>query len=113
MLVNQPVSMSTNIFGWPGVTASVSANGSQNGIVWVIDSGAPTNTPAVLYAFDATNLSHVLYKSDGTTADFNSGIAPPPGRDTITIGVRHSLPTVYGGKVFVATRTHVHVFGQF
>jgi hypothetical protein len=111
MLVNQPVSMSANVFGWPGVTASVSANGSQNGIVWVIDSGDPTSTPAVLYALDATNLSHVLYKSDGTNADFNSGIAPPPGRDTMTIGVRNSLPTVYGGKVFVATRIHLYVFG--
>ncbi len=72
MLVNDPVSMSPASFDWPGVTASVSANGDRDGIVWVVDSGDTTSTPAVLYALDAADLSHVLYKSDGNPARTNA-----------------------------------------
>ena len=111
MLVNRPVSMSPNAFRWPGVTASVSANGNQNAVVWVTDSGDVTSTPAVLHAFDATNLSRVLYKSSGSSDDERNGISAPGGRDAMTVGVRFTLPTIYGGKVFVATRTRLHVFG--
>lgn len=111
LLRNVPVSMSPDRFPWPGVTPSISASGASNGIVWAVDSGDVTNTPAVLYAFDAGDLSHVLYKSTGTLDDERRGIAAPDGRDTMTIGRRFAVPTVYGGKVFVAARTTLHVFG--
>ncbi len=29
----------------------------------------------------------------------------------MTVGVKFSVPTIYGGKVFVATGTRLHVFG--
>lgn len=117
MLVNAPRSMSPGRFSWPGVTPSISANGASSGIVWVVDSGdhtvvgASADVPAVLYAFDATDLSHVLYKSSGTAADQRNGIIAPNRRDAITHGHRFALPTIFDGKVFVATRTHLHVFG--
>ena len=110
-LVNQPKSMSTNQFAWPGVTPSISATGNQNGIVWAIDSGDINGEPAVLYAFDALDLTHVLFKSSGTADDERSGISAPGGRDQMAPGRRMSVPTVYGGKVFVATRTTLYVFG--
>jgi Big-like domain-containing protein len=64
-------------FGYPGATPSVSANGTTNGIVWAIDTtnngtisgGSPTQLlPAVLYVFDATNLTE-LYNSSMAAGD--------------------------------------------
>jgi hypothetical protein len=61
-----PSSSSTVSFAFPGATPSVSANGSSNGIVWAIDThafGKPPNSPgpAVLHAFQATNVANQLY----------------------------------------------------
>ena len=50
-----PASQSSNTFGYPGTTPSVSSDGNANGIVWAIDDG---NSTAVLYAYDASNLSN-------------------------------------------------------
>src|ERR1700746_2867604 len=51
-------------FSFPGSSPSVSSNGSANGIVWTIDAkssgtgdnGPATAGPAIVHAFDATNL---------------------------------------------------------
>jgi hypothetical protein len=110
-LVNEPSSMSAATFIFPGVTASISANGDRDGIVWVVDSGAVTFSPAVLYAFDATDLSHVLYKSAGSRDDQRNGTSPVGNADAMTIGIRFAIPTVYGGKVFVVTRGQLNIFG--
>ncbi len=110
-LANEPVSISTMKFRFPGVTTSISANGNQGGIVWAVDSGERTLTPAVLYAFDASDVSHVLYKSSGTADDQRAGIAPAGDADTLPVGVRFSIPTVYDGKVFVVTQGELNIFG--
>src|SRR5262249_9596191 len=44
-------SQTLNTFGYPGATPSVSANGTDNGIVWAAENGGL----AVLHAYDATN----------------------------------------------------------
>ena len=55
-------------FGFPGTTPSISANGSANGILWALDNSAyKSSGPAVLYAYNASNLSDELYNS--TQAD--------------------------------------------
>ena len=46
-------------FTYPGTTPSISASGSTNGIVWAVEN----KSPAVLHAYDATNLAHELYNS--------------------------------------------------
>ena len=46
-------------FTYPGTTPSISASGSTNGIVWAVEN----KNPAVLHAYDATNLAHELYNS--------------------------------------------------
>jgi hypothetical protein len=58
-LLPAPVAQTSNSFGYPGATPSVSANNGQNGIVW---ASANTN-PAVLYAYNAKNLQE-LYNSN-------------------------------------------------
>ncbi|HZP23614.1 MAG TPA: pyrrolo-quinoline quinone [Terriglobales bacterium] len=95
-LSTAPTSQTTNSFPYPGTTPSVSSNQGTNGIVWAVAN----SNPAVLYAFDATNLAHQLYNSNqaGTRDQFG------PGNKFIT-------PIVANGRVFVGTQTGVAVFG--
>jgi hypothetical protein len=102
----QTFSSATGTFlGFPGATPSVSAHGNSGGIVWAIDStnyGAPNSTlaPAVLHAYDATNLVTELYKSSTNAAD------------TAGNAVKFTVPTIANGKVYVGTQTELDVYGQ-
>jgi PQQ enzyme repeat len=91
-----PVSRTPTSFGTPGATPSVSANGSSNGIVWAAENGVP----AVLHAYDATNLARELYNSNQAGSRDQFG----PGNKFIT-------PMIANGKVYVGTSTGVAVFG--
>ena len=99
LLATSSSSQSSVSFPYPGTTPSVSANGSQNGIVWALESSM--SAPGVLHAYDATNLTHELY---------NSGQAAS-GRDSFGNGNKFITPLVVNGKVYVGTQTGVAVFG--
>jgi len=63
-----PSSQTAKTFSFPGSTPSLSSWGAADGIVWAIDSsqfGPPRNAggPAILHAFDATNLATELWNS--------------------------------------------------
>jgi Bacterial Ig-like domain (group 2) len=77
-----------------GTTPFISANGSSDGILWMIDEGQPIQssapTSATLRAYDAGNLSKELYS--GT----NSGDIPG-------YGIKFSSPIVANGKVYIST----------
>ena len=89
-------------FGFPGASPVISANGATGGILWAIDSSAWKSAgPAILYAFDATNLQTELYDSNQFSAD-NPGPA-----------VKFTVPTVANGSVYVGTQTQLAVFGLF
>ena len=92
-----PSSQSSISFEYPGATPSISANGSANGIVWA----AENSSPAVLHAYDATNLANELY---------NSTMAPS-SRDQFGDGNKYITPTVANGKVYVGTTNGVGAFG--
>jgi hypothetical protein len=92
-----PVSKSVMTFPFPGATPSISSNGTSNIIVWAVEN----TSPAVLRAFDGTNLSKELYNS--TQA--------PNNRDNFGNGNKFMVPTVVHGKVYVGTPTGVAVFG--
>ena len=100
-------SQSPEILGPQGATPVVSTNGANNAIIWLIDtSGALTtppspNTPAILRAFDASDLSKEIY---------NSAMAPN-NRDTAGLAVKFTVPTVANGKVYVGTQTELDVYG--
>jgi hypothetical protein len=83
-------------FGYPGATPSISANGSSNGIVWAVEN----TTPAVLHAYNATNLIE-LYNSNQASG----------GRDQFGAGNKFITPMIVNGKVFVGTPNGVAVFG--
>jgi hypothetical protein len=81
-------------------TPSISAHGTSNGIVWAIDStnfGGPG--PAVLHAYDATNVGTELYSSANLLADKAGN------------GVKFTVPTIANGKVYIGTQTELDVYG--
>jgi hypothetical protein len=81
-----------------GTTPFISADGTTNGILWMIDTGLPLQntgtsgtTTATLRAYDATNLSNELYNSSTNSADL-------PG-----YGIKFTSPVVGNGKVYIST----------
>ena len=92
-----PVSATTHSFPYPGVTPSISADVSSNAILWAVEN---TN-PAVLHAYDATNLSIEYYNSNQASA----------GRDQFGPVNKFITPTIANGEVFVRTTNGVAVFG--
>jgi hypothetical protein len=59
------------------------------------------NSPAVLHAYDATNLAHELYNSNQAAG----------GRDGFGNGNKFITPLIVNGKVYVGTQTGIAVFG--
>ena len=86
----------SNSFGYPGATPSVSANGTNNGIIWAVEN----SSPAVLHAYDAGALNE-LYSSNQASG----------GRDQFGNGNKFITPTIVNGKVFLGTTNGVAVFG--
>jgi hypothetical protein len=95
-LSNLPVAQTTNSFGYPGTTPSVSSNKGANAIVWASEN---TN-PAVLHAYNATTLVE-LYNTNQAAN----------GRDHFGVGNKFIIPMIANGKVYVGTTTGVGVFG--
>jgi hypothetical protein len=91
-----PMSKSPTTYGFPGATPAVSANGTTNGIVWVIQP-----IISILHAYNATNLANELY---------NSTLASG-GRDSLGSNTKFAPPTVVNGKVYVGTKNALVVYG--
>ncbi len=92
-----PSSVSSTPFPFPGTSLAISAFGNSNGIVWAVQN----SNPAVLHAYDASNLANELYNSSQA----------PSGRDNFGAGNKFITPTVANGEVFVGTPNSVAVFG--
>jgi hypothetical protein len=106
-LSTQPFAETSQVFGFPGANPMISANGTQDGIVWVLDTvnngtgGHPASGPAVLHAYDATTLKELYNTTMNGTLD-QLGDAD-----------KFVVPTVANGKVYVATQTGLYVLGLF
>jgi hypothetical protein len=99
LLSSKPVSKSSTIFEPPGSTPSVSSNGAQYGIVWALELITP-GKPAILHAYDATNVATELYNSTQAGK-----------RDTAGLANKFQVPTIANGKVYVGTRVELDVYG--
>jgi hypothetical protein len=95
-LSTSATSQTANSFGYPGSTPSISSNGTSNGVVWAVEN----TSPAVLHAYNATNLNE-LYNSNQASN----------GRDQFGAGNKFITPMIVNGKVFVGTPNGVAVFG--
>ena len=87
--------------GYPGTTPSISSNGVNNGIVWLVQSdGAASSKASTLRAYDAGNITHELYNSglNGTT-------------DKAGPAVKFATPTIANGKVYIPTASELDVYG--
>lgn len=102
-----PTSSTSYCFPFPGATPSISSSGTSNGIVWAMDvhcyttAQSPCSGPALLFAYDATNLGTELWNSSQATGN----------RDQAGAAVKFATPTVANGKVYIGTRTELDVYG--
>jgi hypothetical protein len=102
LLTPTPVAVSSAEFNYPG-TPAISSKGtaSANAIVWLLDnSGWTSSSPAVLHAWDASNIGAELYNSNQAGA-----------RDTPGPAVKFAVPTVANGKVYVSGQKQLTVYG--
>jgi len=100
LLSTSSVGQGNVVYGIHGATASISANGLSNGIVWEIESTNQGSGPAILHAYDAMNVANELYNS-----------SQAPSRDTAGTAVKFTVPTVTDGHVFVGTANELDVYG--
>ncbi|MGH9503940.1 MAG: pyrrolo-quinoline quinone [Terriglobales bacterium] len=94
-----PQSHSSGIYNRRGGAPAISANGITGGVVWVLDISAYPGGPAVLNAYDATNVGTQLYSS------------PTTGSGAAGNAVKFTVPTVANGRVYVGTQGQFDVFG--
>jgi hypothetical protein len=89
-------------YGYPGPTPSLSAAPNGSGaILWSLDNSAYGGQgPAILRAYDATNLENELYSSDGQGS-----------RDTAAGAVKFTVPTIADGMVYVGGEYALTVYG--
>ena len=97
----QPVSRQTiTSFTYPGTSPSISSNQLNNGIVWAVENGRGSKS-SVLHAFAAVDVNRELYNSNQAAA-----------RDQLPgMGNKFITPMIANGRVYVATRMGVAVYG--
>lgn len=105
-LSSTPTAISSASFGMHGATASLSANGNNNGIIWDIDNSTYNGTnpvasgSAVLHAYNATNVANELYNSTQAGS-----------RDQAGQALKFTVPTIANGRVFVPTANELNIYG--
>jgi len=84
---------------YPAPLPVISSNGSNNGILWALyNHNWVFGGPAVLFAYDAANVSRLLYSSSGA-------------RDQAGVAAKGPTAIVANGKVYLGTATEVDVYG--
>jgi outer membrane protein assembly factor BamB len=103
-----PAMQTALTYGYPGAGIVVSSNGKKagTGILWALQPGhcsagrCEPQSPGILHAYDATNLSRELYTSDQN-----------PERDGMDSYQRFTRPVVADGKVFVCSQSTLSIYG--
>ena len=100
MLSATPTSQSTFKFTYPGPNPTISASGTANAIVWIIEADNQNDHNEVLRAYDANNLATEFY-------DTNQNLT----RDDPGQYIKYAVPTIANGKVYVGSRTTFDAYG--
>lgn len=103
-VINTPAVQSVNPFTLTGIPA-VSANGNNNGILWLVHNLTATNSTTLLAAFNASTLQPNLAKLYDTQQNST--------RDALGNAPHFATPLVANGKVYVGTNAQVKVYGLF
>lgn len=98
MLATTPSSQTAARFAFRGCAPSISANGSSNGILWMIELSG------TLRAYDASNLGLEVYNSN------QNSDRDRIGREAY---VPFSVPMIANGRVYVGTANQLMVYGLF
>jgi uncharacterized repeat protein (TIGR03806 family) len=102
LLATTPTQSSTYFGDRGGNSPSITANGTNNGIVWALQTdGYSSSSPTILHAYNATNVAQELYNSSQNLTQDNPGPA-----------VKFTVPTAVNGKVYVGAEYAVSVFGN-
>ena len=107
LLSSTPTSETTLAFAYSAPTPTISANGTTNGILWGLDDSAYHSTCSagancqVLYAYDATDLTKLLYASNQAASN----------RDVPGGAVKFATPIVANGKVYAGSQYAISAFG--
>ena len=102
-----PSSISGQTFTFSGPYPVVSSNGTSNGIVWGLDNRyindacTSTATCQVLYAYDANDLTNMLYNSNQA-----ANMRDAPGG-----AIKFTAVAVANGRVYVPSQSALSVFG--
>jgi hypothetical protein len=104
LLSTSPIASSPAVLP-DGATPVISANGSSNGIIWAAErqeslDATPGSKPLILLAYNATNVSTLLYSSTQN-----------PSRDTAGTEAKFMVPLVANGRVYVGTQNQVDAYG--
>jgi outer membrane protein assembly factor BamB len=86
-----PAGQTAQVFQYPGLTPSISSNGTQDAIVWGYEYNS---TRAVLHAYDPSTLTEL----------YNSG-------SLLGGGVKFAVPTIANGRVYLGTANSLVAFG--
>ncbi len=99
LLTTTPTSKTAQTYNGRGGTMAISANGSNNGILWTLQtSGA--GAPGTLHAYNATDLTKELYNSDQAGT-----------RDTLDEWDKFSTPVIANGEVLVTSASQLTIYG--
>src|SRR5579864_1666733 len=103
VLSTSPVSETSQVFSYSTAAPVISANGTSNGILWILDNSSfGSSCCQILYAFSANNLGTMLYNSNQAA---NS-------RDVPGGAVKFTAPIIANGKVYVGSQGKVSAFGN-
>jgi hypothetical protein len=97
------LSRTSNIkFENPGATPAISADENHNAVVWAVATKTwnGADRPAIVYAFDANNINQPIYTSEQNGK-----------RDRAALATRFVIPVVANGRVYIAARGEVDVYG--
>jgi hypothetical protein len=98
VLGSAPFAQSSNVFGLRGGNTVVSANGTNNAIVWAYEkSGAGAD--GILHAYDANSVTHEIWNSNMNPAD------------SMGTGVGFGTPVVANGRVIATFDRNAVVYG--
>ena len=103
----QPTSQSAETYGYPGTNPVISAAGTTGAVAWTVDTnangtgttGSSAAGPAILRAYDATNLATRLWSNNAS------------GADAAGLAVKFAVPTVANGKVYLGCQAELTVYG--